>query len=41
MELMTPYQTEVVGLLNTGLSIVTVGLAFLLCLVAFAVVRHL
>lgn len=38
---MTPYQTQVVALLETGVGIVTVGLALLLCLVAVAVVRHI
>lgn len=40
-EPLTPYQTEVVALLETGVGIVTVGLALLLALVAIAVVRHI
>jgi len=40
-EELSEYQGQVVALLETGVGVVTVGLAFLLFLVAVAVVRHL
>lgn len=38
---LTPYQSTVVALLETGVGIVTAGIAILILLVAVAVVRHL
>lgn len=41
VEELTPYQAQVVALLESGVGIVTLGLALLVFLVSVAVVRHL
>lgn len=40
-EVLTPYQAQVVAILEAGLHTTVLGFTLLLCLVAIAVVRHI